>query len=151
MPQFALCEARRDGDAVEDAEAHRGARTRVVARRPHEGEALLLDGADRRAGGEEGGRVRGLGADRVGIEQHGAAGLGRPPHRLDVVAVVAGLQLSDRGRPGCEYSGKACQEHAQALLSLRVVARRVEAREVRMADDRFHGGGRAWNFYRRRA
>src|SRR5205814_6698397 len=82
-----------DRGAVEDAEAHRAARERMVARRPREREASALDRLDGRAGGEESrleGRLR---RDRVHVEPR----LGRDrPDTFDVLAGVTALDLLDR-------------------------------------------------------
>ena len=72
-PEVDLGETRRDGHVREDAEAHRAARQRVVARRADEREAAALGDRDRAARGEAGGLVGRRRAEGVLVELDRAA------------------------------------------------------------------------------
>ena len=85
--ELPLCDARRNGDVVEDAEAHRALPQRVMPRRAHEREAAVERRLDRGAGGEHRGLVRRVGRHRVVVE---------PLRRLDARALRDVLRACGR-------------------------------------------------------
>ena len=132
--ELGLRPARGDRDRVEEAEAHRLPRPRVVPGRPHEREAAAPHRLDRRARGEQRRVVARLGADRVAVEP-----AAERPHALDERRRVAAQHvLLARGR--ALDVREALEQHGEPLPRLRVAPGRVQRDEQRMADD-VHGPG----------
>ena len=140
--ELALREARRDRGVVEEAEAHRPVRQRVVSRRAGEGEASELHRLDRGAGRQQRRLVGGLRADRVRVEQGRVSARGDDAHRLDVVDVVHGGELGDRRRAGLDEVRIGVVERPDALLAFGMAAGRVRLGERPMADERDHARAR---------
>ena len=104
---------RRDGDVVEDAEAHRPRARRVMPRRAHAAERALrlaagdeIGGEHRRAGGAQR-RIPGVRVHRgVGVEVHDAARRPRRADRFDVLVrmhprrAARAWRAARRGAPG---------------------------------------------------
>ena len=135
-PELRLRVPRGDRDVVEEAEAHRAARQRMVSRRSHECEAALLGGLDRAARRQQGRFVAGRRRDGVGIQQR------RRLDRLDLVDVrglVAALYLLTRGGAALDDL-EGPEQRLQARLRLDVRLRRVQLRELRMAYERHRHG-----------
>src|SRR5262245_5225540 len=121
-----------DGDVVEDAEPHRGVCERVVPGWPHEREALLLRRGDRDSRSPEGRVVRRSGGDRVAVEP---GRLGQRAHLLDVVRRVAALDLRARRGRGLLPVPERVEEHLDPPRRVRMVPRRVQPNEIRMAEN----------------
>ncbi len=105
---------------------------RVVARRPDEREAAVQRSLDRRPGRERGrlvGRRRG---ERVVVEPGRVDGRA---HVCDVLARVDEQQLVLGRRAAFRPAVEVLEQHREPLLPLRVVPRRMQAREIRMRQD----------------
>ena len=122
-----------DRDVVEDAESHRAALESVMARRPHECEAVLLDGDQRAAGGETGGLPGRLVRIRVGQEPGLAVDL---LDRGQVLGRVNALDRLSRRRPTFAESRERAEQAREPLgiLVVEVALGKVELRQRRMAD-----------------
>ena len=131
-PELALGDARRDGDVVEDAEAHRAPGERVVARRPHEREAAAQRRLDRRARRERRSLVRRLGAERVAVEPDRRVAVA---NQLDVLGGVAQEKLVLPRRAPLAPDVLVAEEDGEPLGALRMAARRVQPRHRRMRQD----------------
>jgi hypothetical protein len=102
----------------------------VVPGRPHEREAAELHRLDRRASGEQRRAPRRLRADRVAVEP---VRLGRLRHLRDVARVVAALEVGAGRRNSLDVVGEPLEQRVDPRAALRVVPRRVEVREQRVA------------------
>ena len=131
-PERALCRARGDRDVVEDAEAHRARRQRMVTRRSHERERTaqrgLYRGSGRDARSLEGRPAR----DRVGVEP---LRLGDGSDPRDVLGRVHEQQLLLACRATLAPQVPVLEQRGQPLAPLRVVAGGMEARERRVRQD----------------
>ncbi len=124
----------RDRDVVEEAEAHRPVRGRVVARRPYEGEPVAADRFDRGAGCEQGRLVGRIRSHRVRIDER------RPDDSADELEQLGRVAAKDvllGGRLRLAELEVLLQD-AKPLLPLGVVARRVESHHVAVAHE-LHG------------
>ncbi len=129
-PELALGDARRDGDVVEDAEAHRAAGERVMAGRPHEREPSAQRRLDRGARRERRRLVRRLGAERVAVEPDRRVAIA---NQLDVLGGVAQEKLVlTRGAP-LTPDVLAAEEDGETLGPVRMGAGRVQPRHRRDA------------------
>src|SRR5512145_370890 len=131
--QLSLSMARRNGDVPEDAEAHRGARERVVTRRANECEPLSLDLLDRAAGGESRRLPGGRAGVRVPVEPRVVA------KRLDGLHVRLLVDGEDRlaiARTAVPVVRKALVQPRQppGSFGMDVVVRAMQVRERRVAD-----------------
>ena len=136
--ELSLCESGRHGDVVEEAEAHRAIAEGVVAGRPYEGEARLLDGLDRGPGRESRHLEARGSADRVRIQEDGLAALACTPHPLDVVGVVNEFQFGERRGPRFHEVRECLEDGCKALRPLRMAPCRMQSPEAGMADQRQH-------------
>jgi hypothetical protein len=128
--ELGLCEADGDRDVVEEAEAHRLARERVMTGRPHEREAAALDRLDGTTGGKQRRAVGRLRGGRVGCEpRRPVDGL----HHVEIRFRVAAKDLRLGGLPRLAPLRKGFLEHRHPRRGLRMVARRMETGEVLMA------------------
>ena len=133
-PELGLRVSGRDRDVVEEAEAHRPVRRRVVPRRPYEGEPVYADRFDRGACCEQRrlvGRIRG---DRVRVDER------RPDDSADELEQLRSVAAKDvllGGRLRLAELELLLQD-AKPLLPLGVVARRVESGHVAVAHE-LHG------------
>ena len=128
--ELGLRETGGDGDVVEEAEAHRAARERMVAGWPHEREAVALDGLDRASGGQQRRTVGRLRYRRVGVEPR------RPvdgPHDVEVRLRVAAEDLRLGRLPRVCPLREGLVQHRHSRRGLRMVARRVQLSEVCVA------------------
>ena len=128
-PELGLRVARRDRHVVEQAEAHRSARQRVVAGRADEREPAALRRVDRAARCEQRRFPARLRRDGIRVEQ-------RPDlDRLEPVEVrrlVAAFDLLARRRPALDVL-ECVEQHRQPLPRLDVRLGRMELRERRVA------------------
>ena len=128
--------ARRDGDVVEEAEAHRLLARRVVAGRAHGAEGVVDLAVDDRVGGGDGGaggaqhRVQGAGrSDRVGVERAQlAVGGDALEHVAQLGDVAAAVGVAEVG--ALDHRCLAAIERAAQPGGDQVVVDRVEARRA---------------------
>jgi hypothetical protein len=119
---------RRDGDVVQEAEAHRAAGESVMPGRPDERESASVDGFERDPGRERRrppGRLRG---DGVRVELDGPVD---SLQQLQVGGFVHANELLLRRLPLDRLS----VQHEQPVLPLGMVARRVQLREHRIGQE----------------
>ncbi len=131
-PELSLGDARRDGDVVEDAEAHRAAGERVVTGRPDEREAAAQRRLDRRAGRKRRCLVRRLGAERVAVEPDRRVAVA---NQLDMLGGVAEEKLLLARGTSLAPKVLVGEQDSEALGTLRVAAGRVQPRHRRMRQD----------------
>ena len=122
----------RDGDVVEDAEAHRAAGERVVAGRTDEREAAAQRRLDRRPGRERGSLERRRGADRVAVEPDRVVDRA---DELDVLGGVAEQELLGRRRAALAPDVLVREQDREPLGPLRVAAGRVQPRQRGVRQD----------------
>jgi hypothetical protein len=126
-----LRRACRDGDVVEQAEAHGVPLRRVVAGRADERERFAARRLDGRARGEQRRLVRRRGGGRVGIEVR------RPLDVADLAYVLRGVAAQNLlfRRRAALAPREGVEQRRQPFRPLRVMTRRVQLREPRVAQD----------------
>jgi hypothetical protein len=107
----------------------------MVAGRPDEREAAVLDRLDRGARGEPGDPVGRRRAERVTVEPCAAPALRDGSDEFDVVVRVAGKQFLDGRRASLDEVREGSVERRQALRAFRMLAGRVQVGEVGVRDD----------------
>src|SRR5919109_417524 len=103
-----------------------------MPRRPWQREAASPHGLDRRAGCEQSRLERRLAGDRVTVEPRR---LGNRVNELDVVGGVTPFDVRDRGRRSLVPPAHGLDQYLDPAARLRVVARGMQACEVRMRQD----------------
>ena len=124
----------RDCDVVEEAEAHRPVRRRVVPRRPYQREPIAADRFDRGAGREHRRLVCRVRSNRVRVDERRP---GDSADELEQLRTVASKDVLLGGRLGLAELELLLQD-AKPLLPLGVVARRVESGHLAVAHE-LHG------------
>ena len=118
----------RDCDAVDEAEAHRALRQRMVTGRAHERETAPIHGLERDPGGEPRRPPRGLARERVAVE---LGRLGEVAKECEVCRSVHPRQLLLAREP----LDRLAVQGSEPLLPLRMRAGRMQPRELRIRQE----------------